>query len=70
MVIATRDRRDELLGTLAYRRAPSAAVVVDDASDDGAAASVRREAPYATLVSLAHNLGVAARTGWAPPAWP
>ena len=62
-----RDRRDELLGTLACRRAVSAAVVVGDASGDGTAASVRREAPYATLVSLARKLGAAAVcTGWAP----
>jgi GT2 family glycosyltransferase len=64
-VVATRDRRESLLRTLArLRDLPSAeaVIVVDNASRDGTAGAVRREAPWASVVRLSANLGAAGRT--------
>jgi GT2 family glycosyltransferase len=66
VVIATRDRRDRLLGTLDQLRAlPEAPpiVVVDNGSSEGSAEAVRRRSPPGVaVVALAENRGAAART--------
>jgi GT2 family glycosyltransferase len=64
-VIATRDRRATVLGTLGRllalpERPPI--VVVDDASSDGTAAAVRRRHPEVQVVSLPAPAGASART--------
>jgi GT2 family glycosyltransferase len=64
VVIATRDRRPELLRTLdrLHRLAERPPViVVDNASSDGSAAAVREHFPAVTLRVLAGNAGAAAR---------
>jgi len=64
VVIATRNRRDELLRTLARLRelAPRPpVVVVDNASDDGTPAAVRALFPEVQLIANAVNRGAAAR---------
>lgn len=64
VVVATRDRREELLRTLrrleALRPAPPV-VVVDNASTDGTAEAVRSEFPRALLLREPRNTGCAAR---------
>jgi N-acetylglucosaminyl-diphospho-decaprenol L-rhamnosyltransferase len=61
VVIATRNRRDQVLRHLPRHRAP--VIVVDNASDDGTAAAVRAARyPGTTVVALERNLGAAART--------
>lgn len=64
VVIATRNRRAELVRTLrhltALRERPHL-VVVDNASSDGTAAAVRDGFPGADLVVLRHNRGAWAR---------
>ncbi|RRO14190.1 glycosyltransferase family 2 protein [Saccharopolyspora rhizosphaerae] len=64
VVIATRNRRDELLRTaqnlLALRPRPRV-VVVDNASTDGTAEAVERLHPQVELIRAPHNLGAAAR---------
>jgi GT2 family glycosyltransferase len=65
VVIATRDRRAELLRTLGRLAALDDAppvVVVDNASSDGTAGAVRQAHPEAVLVALDRNAGAAART--------
>src|SRR4051794_23802189 len=64
VVIATRDRRRELLRTLDRlhqlpERPP--VIVVDNASSDGSAAAVREHFPAVTLRVLPGNAGAAAR---------
>ncbi|KIH99261.1 glycosyl transferase [Streptomonospora alba] len=64
IVVATRDRRDELARTLrrlaaVHGRAP--VTVVDNASTDGTAESVRRTFPDVGVVELTRNEGAAAR---------
>lgn len=64
VVVATRDRVDELRRTLEHLsslepRPP--VVVVDNASGDGTAEAVRTEFPEVTLVRLGRNIGCAAR---------
>ncbi|HEY0561004.1 MAG: hypothetical protein JWM48_2962 [Mycobacterium sp.] len=64
VVIATRDRRDSLLRSLARlaalpERPPL--VVVDNASADGTPAAVRRRFPQVDLVELPANRGATAR---------
>jgi GT2 family glycosyltransferase len=64
VVIATRDRRDELCRTLGHlaelpERPP--VVVVDNNSADGTAAVVRARYPEVIVVELPRNLGAAAR---------
>jgi N-acetylglucosaminyl-diphospho-decaprenol L-rhamnosyltransferase len=64
VVIATRDRRDELLTTLDHLRAlpeRPAVVVVDNGSADGTVIGVRQGHPQVEVVSLSDNLGAAAR---------
>jgi GT2 family glycosyltransferase len=68
IVIATRDRRRELLHTLARLAALDDAppvIVVDNASSDGTPEAVRAQHPGAVLVTLERNLGAAARTAGA-----
>jgi GT2 family glycosyltransferase len=65
VVIVTRDRRDELLHTLArLARLPERppVVVVDDGSTDGTPAEVRRAHPRVLVVEPGGGLGAAART--------
>jgi GT2 family glycosyltransferase len=65
IVVATRNRRDTLLGTLARLTALEAAypvVVVDNASADGTAAAVTEAFPAVTVIALERNNGPAART--------
>jgi len=65
VVIATRDRRERLLGTLERLRAVPErpeVVVVDNASRDSGAAWVAERAPWARVVALPRNLGAGART--------
>ncbi|WP_150237943.1 glycosyltransferase family 2 protein [Nocardiopsis quinghaiensis] len=64
VVVATRDRRDELLRTLVHLeklepRPP--VVVVDNASTDGTAEAVRSGFPDVLLVREPRNMGCAAR---------
>jgi len=64
VVIATRDRRAQLLKTLErLTDLPErpAIVVVDNGSGDGTAAAVRDRAPAAELIELGENRGAAAR---------
>lgn len=64
VVIATRDRRDRVLATLAHvtalpERPP--VVVVDDASRDDTAGAVAQRFPDVDVVRLTHGQGAAAR---------
>lgn len=64
MIIATRNRRDELCRTLDRleslpERPP--VIVVDNGSGDGTASAVRDRYPAVTVVGLPGNLGAAAR---------
>ncbi|MEA2283870.1 MAG: hypothetical protein QOK21_4477 [Solirubrobacteraceae bacterium] len=65
VVIATRDRREELLHTLerlaALPEAP-AVVVVDNGSRDGTPAAVRAARPRVEVIELGEDRGAAART--------
>ena len=64
VVMITRDRREELLRTLAHLVAlPSAPeiVVVDNASHDESPEAVRASFPTATVIEAGRNLGAAAR---------
>jgi GT2 family glycosyltransferase len=65
VVIATRNRGPELLGTLARLRAlheQPPIVVVDNGSTDGTAELVRAHCPGVQVVGLRRNHGAAART--------
>ncbi|MDW5322336.1 glycosyltransferase family 2 protein [Plantactinospora sp. KLBMP9567] len=59
VVVATRNRRDQLLATLARHTAP--VIVVDNASTDGTAEAVAACFPDVRVVRLDHNAGAAAR---------
>jgi GT2 family glycosyltransferase len=64
VVVATRNRRDELLRTLGEIRGlpdVSRIIVVDNGSSDGTPEAVRTEVPDATLIEATTNLGAAAR---------
>jgi glycosyltransferase involved in cell wall biosynthesis len=65
VVIATRNRGPELLGTLARLRAlheQPPIVVIDNGSTDGTAELVRAHCPGVQVVGLRRNHGAAART--------
>jgi N-acetylglucosaminyl-diphospho-decaprenol L-rhamnosyltransferase len=64
VVVATRNRSDELLTTLGHLRAlpeKPRVIVVDNGSTDGTREAVSRRFPEVEVVSLADNLGAAAR---------
>jgi GT2 family glycosyltransferase len=60
VIVASRNRRDELLETLPRHEAP--VVLVDNASTDGSADAVRDACPEVTVVTLERNRGAEART--------
>lgn len=60
VVVASMNRRDELLESLGRHRAP--VVLVDNGSTDGTAAAVRAAHPHVDVVELPRNLAAAART--------
>ena len=60
VVVASRDRRTELLATIPRHEAP--VVLVDNASTDGSVEAVRTAHPEVTLITLDRNRGAAART--------
>jgi GT2 family glycosyltransferase len=60
VVVASRNRRDDLLATLPRHEAP--VVLVDNGSTDGTVAAVRSAYPEVTVLPLARNLGARART--------
>jgi GT2 family glycosyltransferase len=59
VVVATRNRRDRLLETLARHAAP--VIVVDNGSDDGGPDAVEAAFPQVRVVRLGENRGAAAR---------
>ncbi|MGY2079308.1 glycosyltransferase family 2 protein [Modestobacter sp. SYSU DS0657] len=59
-VVASRNRRDDLLASLPRHEAP--VVLVDNASTDGTVAAVRAAHPEVTVVPLPDNAGALART--------
>lgn len=60
VVVATRNRREELLAHLHHHEGP--VVVVDNASEDGTAEAVRAARPDVQVVALPRNAGAVART--------
>ncbi|MDQ4039820.1 MAG: glycosyltransferase [Actinomycetota bacterium] len=60
VVVATRNRRRELLASLPRHEAP--VILVDNGSDDGTAAAVRGELPDVQVLELTDNRGAFART--------
>ncbi|MFC7376369.1 MULTISPECIES: glycosyltransferase family 2 protein [unclassified Brachybacterium] len=60
VVIATRNRGDELVEHLGHHEAP--VIVLDNASTDGTVAAVRGAHPHVRLVTLPENIGAQART--------
>lgn len=60
VVVASRDRRPELLASMARHEAP--VVLLDNASGDGSADAVREAFPHVEVVALDRNRGAAART--------
>lgn len=60
MVIATRNRRDQLLRFLPEHRAP--VILVDNGSDDGTPEAVASRYPDVQVIRLPDNIGAAART--------
>ncbi|MGY2084550.1 glycosyltransferase family 2 protein [Blastococcus sp. SYSU DS0539] len=62
VVVATRDRRESLLRSLAHLAGGPAVIVVDNASADGTADAVRAGHPDVTVVELPANRGAVART--------
>ncbi|WP_199824794.1 glycosyltransferase [Cellulomonas timonensis] len=66
VVVMSRDRRDELLGSLPRHAAP--VVLVDNGSTDGTAPEVRRRLPHVSVVELAANHGALARDIGVEPA--
>jgi N-acetylglucosaminyl-diphospho-decaprenol L-rhamnosyltransferase len=59
VVVATRNRRDEVLATLPHHEAP--VILIDNASTDGTADAVRAAFPQARVITLVENRGAAAR---------
>jgi N-acetylglucosaminyl-diphospho-decaprenol L-rhamnosyltransferase len=62
VVVATRDRRETLLGTLPRLVGEGPVVVVDNGSSDGSADAVRAAFPSVAVIESAENLGAGART--------
>jgi GT2 family glycosyltransferase len=60
VVVASRNRRDDLLVTLPRHEAP--VVLVDNGSTDGTVDVVRATHPEVTVIALEHNQGAHART--------
>jgi len=60
VVVMSRNRRDELLTSLARHRAP--VILVDNGSTDGSPDAVRAAHPHVRVVEAGRNLGAAART--------
>ena len=60
VVVASQNRRDELLATLPRHEAP--VIMVDNASTDGSAEAVRATCPEITVIALERNQGAHART--------
>ena len=60
VVVASRNRREELLTTLPRHQAP--VVLVDNASTDGSVQAVRQAHPEVTVIALERNEGAYART--------
>ncbi|SCF14782.1 Glycosyltransferase, GT2 family [Micromonospora coriariae] len=58
VVVATRNRREQLLDMLGRHTAP--VILVDNGSDDGTAAAVARAFPAVRVVRLAENAGAGA----------
>jgi GT2 family glycosyltransferase len=59
VVVATRNRRDQLIDTLPRHAAP--VIVVDNGSDDGSPDAVEAAFPHVRVVRLPENRGAAAR---------
>lgn len=59
VVVATRNRRRALAGSLPHHRGP--AILVDNGSDDGSVGFVRRHFPGVHVVEAGRNLGAPAR---------
>jgi GT2 family glycosyltransferase len=60
VVVASRNRRDDLLASLPRHEAP--VVLVDNGSTDDTVAAVREAHPQVTVLPLEHNVGARART--------
>ncbi|MGY1634379.1 glycosyltransferase family 2 protein [Geodermatophilus sp. SYSU D01186] len=60
VVVASRNRREDLLASLPRHEAP--VVLVDNGSTDGTVDAVRAAHPEVTVLPLEHNLGARART--------
>jgi GT2 family glycosyltransferase len=60
VVVASRNRRDDLLASLPRHEAP--VVLVDNGSTDDTVAAVREARPEVTVLPLGRNLGARART--------
>jgi GT2 family glycosyltransferase len=60
VVVASRNRRDDLLASLPRHEAP--VVLVDNASTDDTVAAVRDAHPEVTVLTLDRNIGARART--------
>ena len=60
VVVASRDRKEELLSSLPRHEAP--VILLDNGSTDGTPASVRAALPSVQVVELGRNRGAAART--------
>jgi GT2 family glycosyltransferase len=60
VVVATMNRRAELLASLPRHEAP--VILVDNGSTDGTPQAVREQLPHVQIVELGRNLGAPART--------
>jgi GT2 family glycosyltransferase len=61
IVVATQNRRDEVIHTLTHLVPEAPVIVVDNGSQDGTSEAVRRCFPSVRLIRLERNKGVAAR---------
>jgi GT2 family glycosyltransferase len=60
VVVATQNRREELLRSLPRHEAP--VLLIDNGSTDGTAQAVREQLPHVQVVEAGQNLGATART--------